>query len=221
MEPIVFGDYVHNAGGATRTKYRLMAHYGFISQGPDTEDAVVFNRMIDQAVRPAKTSELKYLPRGRVFSVNTDGKLIPGVWDTDPVPMAAMLIGSDSDEGDVLGGPIIGTPEFDMDAQIPIKDRANAPFWSLGTGYIYETSEFRPEDVVQLVPTTPLTVLASMDDFDIAGVVVPGTVYVDHIIGTVYEGATPCAVNSSISTIKILGGVVPRITKGTLDLLRD
>ena len=70
---------------------------------------------------------------------------------------------------------------------MPFKIEANAGFWSLAAGYIYETSEFDQSKVTELVPTTPVTALHDMTDFDVAGMIVPGTVYVDHIIGTAVE----------------------------------
>jgi hypothetical protein len=210
-----------NAGGFDNTPFRSMLdHYAHLYQGPDTQDAVVLNRSIDPDVRPALTSVQKVMPRGRFFSLNANGYMIPGVPDDHPVPAACMLIGSDADEGDVTGGPYVGNPATDRRAQVPFKNEAMAPFWSMGAGYVYETTEFDRSRVVELVPTAPVTARYSMTDFDTGGVIVPGEVYVDHIIGTIVDGPAPCGINSMTETVKILGCMIPRIPAGTLANLR-
>lgn len=211
---------VMDAGGfESQPAETMLDHYGWMRQGPDTEDAVMLNRSIDRAVRPDKCN-LRKLPKGRIFSLTETDTMVPGVLDDHEIPVACMLIGSNSDDGDVVGGPRVGDPEHFMDAQVPIKDEANAPFWSMGAGYIYETSEFDSAKLVQLVPTAPVSSIHDMTDFDIAGLIIPGEVYVDHIIGTVVERPSPCGINSSVETIKILGGVVPRIRKDVIAKLR-
>ena len=212
-------DVMEAGGFETRPQEQMLGHYSHLYQGPDVEDAVVFNKSIDNQCRPDVCAQ-RYLPKGRIFSLTPTGKMVPGVLDEHQIPIAGILVGSDAHDGDVIGGPRVGNPATSRDAQVPIKDAANAPFWSLGAGYLYETSEFDSADTVALAPTTPLTAVHHMTNFDIAGIVKPGDVYVDHIIGTVYEGPSPCGVNTSINTIIILGGVVPRIKNGTLATLR-
>ena len=212
---------VMQAGGyETRPAETMLDHYAWMNQGPDVEDAVVFNRAIDPEVRP-DTCYQRYLPKGRIFSLTANNTMVPGVLDEHEIPIACMLIGSNANDGDVVGGPRIGDPEHFMDAQVPLKDEANAPFWSMGAGYIYETSEFVQADLVRLVPTTPVTAVPHMTNFDLAGMITVGSVYVDHIVGTVVEKPEPCGINGSILTVKILGKVVPRIKKSSLDKLRS
>ena len=211
---------VVNAGGIDLIRQPTMLEtYGWMRQGPDVDDAVVLSCPIDQDVRPGACS-LRHLPRGRTFSLTKKKTFVPGVLDDDQIPIACMLIGSDSNSGDVTGGPRIGNPMTDRDAQVPVKDAANAPFWSLGAGYIYETTEFDASESAALFPTTPLTAIHSMDNFDEAGKLKIGQVYVDHIVGVVYESPMPCGVNSSTSSLKLIGKVVPRIPADTVDLLR-
>jgi hypothetical protein len=211
---------VMRAGGyETRPQETQLDHYAWMRQGPDVNDAVVLNRPIDPAVIPGNCSQ-RYLPRGRIFSLTANGTMVPGVLDEHPIPIACMLIGSHANDGDVVGGPRVGDPETHREAQVPFKLEANAGFWSLGAGYIYETSEFDPSHVTALVPTTPVTAVHDMTDFDKAGLIVPGTVYVDHIIGTVTERPEPCGINSVILTVKILGSVIPRMTADTPANLR-
>ena len=214
-------DYnVVNAGGVSRAPQKMMLEtYAWMRQGPELDDAVVFNKPIDPEVTPVDCVK-QSLTKGRIFSLSKAGTMIPGVWDTDPIPVAAILIGSDANDGDVLGGVRIGLPETDEQAYVPIKDEANAPFWSMNAGYIYETTEYDSADTVNLVPTTPLTATPDMNDFDVAGVLKPGTVYVDHIVGTVYQEPTMCGSAKHRTTLWVLGGVVPRIPADTIALLR-
>lgn len=212
---------VMDAGGyESKPAETMLDHYGWMLQGPDVEDAVVLNRSIDPEVRP-DTCSLRYLPKGRIFSLMPDDRMVPGILDEHEIPVACMLIGSNANDGDVVGGPRIGDPMNFMDAQVPIKDEANAGFWSLGAGYVYETSEFEAASLVKLVPTTPVTAVHHMTNFDVAGMIKPGEVYVDHIIGTVVRRPAPCGINTSIQTVLILGKVVPRIKKDAIAKLRN
>ena len=212
---------VMEAGGfETKPQETMMDHYAWPFQAPDTEDAIVLNRSIDSAVRPANCYN-RFLPKGRIFSLMSTDRMVPGVLDDHQIPTACMLIGSNANDGDVTGGPRVGDPLNFMDAQVPIKDEANAGFWCLGTGYIYETSEYDSAATAQLVPGQPVTAIHHMTNFDIAGLVTPGEVYVDHIIGTVIRRPTPCGSNRSIQTLLIHGKVVPRIRKGTIAKLRN
>ena len=211
---------VMRAGGyETKPQETMLDHYAWMRQGPDVNDAVVLNRAIDPEVIPGICSQ-RYLPKGRVFSLNATGFMVPGVLDEHQIPIACMLIGSHANDGDVVGGPRVGDPETHREAQVPFKIEANAGFWSLAAGYIYETSEFDQSRVTELVPTTPVTAVHNMTDFDVAGMIIPGTVYVDHIIGTVVERPEPCGINSPTLTVKILGCVIPRIAADTLANLR-
>ena len=217
--PITNYNVMEAGGYESKPAETMLDHYGWMDQGPDVEDAVVLNKSIDPEVRP-DTCHLRFLPKGRIFSLMPSDRMVPGVLDDHPIPIACMLIGSNANDGDVVGGPRIGDPLNFMDAQVPIKDEANAGFWSMAAGYIYETSEFDSASLVQFVPTAPVTAIHHMTNFDIAGMIKPGEVYVDHIIGTVVRRPSPCGINTSIQTLLILGGVVPRIKKGTLDKLR-
>ena len=220
--PLPITNYnVMEAGGfETKPAETMLDHYSMMRQGPDTEDAVVFNRSIDPAVRPDKCS-LRFLPRGRIFSLNENDQMVPGVLDEHEVPVACILIGSNANDGDVVGGPRIGDPVNFMEAQVPIKDEANAGFWSLAAGYIYETSEFVQEELVKFKPTAPVTAIHDMTDFDVAGLLTPGEVYVDHIIGTVIARPAPCGINSPVQTLQILGCMIPRLRKDTIAQLRS
>jgi hypothetical protein len=201
----------------------MLQHYGLRAQGPDEDDAVIINRRIDSSVRPGQCPK-RTLSRGYIFSLKNSGHLgtmVPGVWDDDVYPVACILVGSDADDGDVLGGPPSEGPADYKDAQVAMKIEANLPFWPLSSGYIFESSAFRPQDAPMLAPTTVLTAIASLTDFDIAGLLVPGTLYVDHIIGVVIERPAPCGINSSINTFKFIGETIPRIRQGTLAQLRS
>jgi hypothetical protein len=218
------GNPVTSAGGFDPGPMETMLQdYGLRSQGPIEDDAIILNRTIDGSVRPAGCRK-RTLPVGRIFSLTRHGNLgtmIPGVWDTDDYPVACMQTGSDADAMDVLGGPPSGSPADYQDAQVAMKLQANIPFWVLSTSVIFETSAFRPEDVPALAPTTTLTAIPSLTDFDVAGVLTPGTLYVDHIIGSVVERPAPCGINASIQTLRMIGLTIPRIRRGTLNLLRD
>ncbi len=71
-----------------------------------------------------------------------------------------------------------------------------------------------------LVPGQPVTSIPHMTNFDVAGLIKPGEVYVDHVIGIVLRRPAPCGVNTSINTVLILGKVVPRLRKDTIAKLR-
>jgi hypothetical protein len=213
---------IMNSGGFPRKPPETMlSNYGWMTQGPDTEDAVLINRQIDGAVTPEPESANKRLSRGRIFSLTPLGTMVPGVPDDDERPIVTMLIGSDADDGDVIGGPQSLDPAVYADAAVAMKIEANLPFWLLSAGYIFETSAFDPEDAPALRPTTPLTSPHSLNNFDVGGLIKPGVVYVDHIIGTVIESPAPCGINSVIQSLKFQGDTIPRIKKGTISLLRD
>jgi hypothetical protein len=216
---------VTSAGGFDAGPMETMLDdYGLRSQGPaDENDCVIINRRIDDRVRPVGCRR-RNIPAGRIFSLTRLGDLgtmIPGVWDTDEYPVACMMIGSNSDDFDVLGGPPTGDPAAYMEAQVAMKVEANIPFWPLSSGYIFETSAFRAEDIPALAPTVTLTSVPSLTDFDIAGLLITGGVYIDHVIGVIVERPAPCGINSAIQTCRFIGETIPRIRKGTLALLRD
>jgi len=217
--PITNYNVMEAGGYETKPAETMMDHYSWPSQGPDVEDAVVLNRSIDPDVRP-DTCLQRFLPKGRIFSLTSNDRMVPGVLDEQEIPIACILIGSNANDGDVVGGPRVGDPQNFMDAQVPIKDEANAGFWSLGAGYIYETSEFEMSSLVKMVPGQSVTAIHHMTNFDIAGLIKPGEVYVDHIIGTVVKRPAPCGANTSIQTVLILGKVVPRLRKDTIAKLR-
>jgi hypothetical protein len=221
----MYGDNaVTSAGGFDPGPMETMLQdYGLRSQGPNEDDAIILNRTIDGSVRPVNCRKRSF-PVGRICSLTNRGDvgtMIPGVWDTDEYPVACMMVGSDADSMDVLGGPPSGSPADYQDAQVAMKLQANIPFWVLSAGCIFETSAFRPEDVPALAPTTILTAIPSLTNFDIAGLLIPGTLYVDHIIGTVVERPAACGINASIQTLRFVGLTIPRIRRGTLNLLRD
>ena len=217
--PITNYNVMEAGGYESRPAETMLDHYAWMNQGPDVDDAVILNRSIDPSVRPEKCNQ-RFMPKGRIFSLMPNDRMVPGVLDEHDLPIACMLIGSHANDGDVVGGPRIGDPLNFMDAQVPIKDEANAGFWSLAAGYIYETSEFEAADLVKLVPTATVTAIHEITDFDVAGLIKIGELYVDHIIGTVIERPAPCGINTSIQTVKILGTVIPRIKAGTLAKLR-
>jgi hypothetical protein len=198
----------------------MLDHYAQRWRGPDESDAVIFTAEIGPDVTPT-VGQQTYLPRGRCFSLSPDGYMRPGVNDSQELPIAVILIGSDSDSGDATGGPYALDPSVHTRAQVPFKDRANLPFWSLDAGYQFETDGYDhtlPETVY--AAGTPLTATADLNDFSIAGVFTPGQVYVDHIVGVVVEGPGICGVNTAITTIKLQGRVIPRIPSGKIALLR-
>jgi hypothetical protein len=212
---------VMEAGGfESKPTETMMDHYAWPLQAPDVEDAIVLNRSVDPAVRPRDCYQ-RFLPKGRIFSLTANDRMVPGVMDEHEIPIACILIGSNAHDGDVTGGPRIGDPQNFMDAQVPIKDEANAGFWHLSAGYIYETSEFDSSTVAQLVPGQPVTAIHHMTNFDIAGLLTPGEVYVDHIVGTVVRRPTTCGSNKSIQTVCIVGKVVPRLRKNKIAKLRE
>jgi hypothetical protein len=146
--------------------------------------------------------------------------MIPGVWDDHEYPIACMMVGSDADDGDVLGGPPVGDPADFKDAQVPMKIHANIPFWPLSSGYIFQTSAIRAEDYPNLYPGQTLTAIPSRTDFDTAGLLIPAKLYIDHVIGVVISRPAPCGINTSISTIEFIGETIPRIRASVIALLR-
>jgi hypothetical protein len=199
----------------------ILDHYAFRRLGPrDVNDAVIFSAPIDASVVPG-ASTLRYLPKGRVFSMTAAGTFVPGVSDSQAFPVAALLVGSDSNSGDVIGVQG-GDPALHADAYVPFKDEANAPFQSLLAGYIYETTEYDPTEILQLVPGTPVTADGTdITDFDNAGLVKVGQLYVDHIIGVVVSAAAVVGINHSVRSICIQGTTIPRILSTTIASLRS
>jgi hypothetical protein len=213
--------FVASGGYDNKPAPTVLDHYAWRWLGPeDNKDAVIFNLPIDTSVRPSRC-DLRFLPKGRIFSLTAQGTMIPGVKDSDKKPVVTILIGSDSNSGDVIGVPG-GDPAIHANAYAAIKDVAAAPFQSLAPGYVFETSEFDPADSIQLVPGTPLTsTTTDITDFDTAGLVKPGTPYVDHIIGVVIARPEMCGINHYIKTIQFQGCDLPRIPAGTISALRS
>jgi hypothetical protein len=213
---------IMNSGGFERKPPETMLmNYGWMSQGPDNEDAVIINRPFDSSVSPAITSQNKRVVRGSICSLTPLGTMVPGVPDEDERPVVAILIGSDADDFDVMGGPQTLDPAEYENAAVAMKMDAHLPFWLLSAGYIFETSAYLPEDEPALRPTTPLTSLYSLTDLDNGGRLRPGHVYVDHIIGVVIEPPAPCGINTSIQSLRFQGDTIPRIKKGVIAQLRD
>jgi hypothetical protein len=214
---------VLNAGGFRREAPETeLSHYALRWLGPDERDAVVFNGQIDRSVVPVAGCRSN-LPQGRVFTMTTVGTFKPGVPDTEGVPVAAILVGSDSDDGDVTGGQYVGSPETNRHAIVPFKNEANAPFWSLAPGYIFYTSEFmNGVDADRLEPTRPVTAEFNEDtngahNFDTAGLIKPAKVYVDHVIGVVIKGPHPMTgYNPDLYGLLFQGMIIPRLDLETL-----
>jgi hypothetical protein len=212
---------VMNAGGFAHTPEEdALSHYSHRWLGPsDIRDAVVFNGTIDGQCLPAE-GHRRNLPKGRVFSMTRSGTWKPGIWEEDQIPVAAILCGSDSDDGDVLGGPAMADPRFSSRAQIPFKLGAKAPFWSLAPGYEFYVSEFDPAETAALYVTCPLTAIPSMMGFNTAGMLKPATVYTQHVIGVVTEAPAPMTgYNPDIMGLKFQGMVIPKLPAAVLALL--
>jgi hypothetical protein len=202
---------VIDAGGfPVGTGPTMQDHYAWVRQGAAPRDVVAINGPINRNVRP-QNCNMQVMPLGRCFSMSNDGSFVPGVVDDHEIPVACILIGSHANSGDVTGVYRGGDPQYDKNAFVPIKDEANAPFYCLGAGYIYETSEYDQAAVTQLVPLAPLTAHYSLTDFDIAGKFTPGHVYRDHIVGILLTPPAPLGINQAIDSITFQGKVVPKL----------
>ena len=213
-------NFVRSGGFDPEPAPTVLDHYAWRFLGPeDNNDAVVFNWVIDPSIRP-EGSKLRFLPKGRIFSLIEQGTVVPGLRDDDPKPVAAILIGSDSNSGDVVN-VLGGDPAVHVNAYVAIKDVANAPFQSLAAGYVFETTEFDAAEAVRLVPGAPLTsTTTNRSNFDTAGLVKIGEVYVDHIIGVVLERPKMCGINNVVQTVQFQSCDLPRIPAGTVAKLR-
>jgi hypothetical protein len=210
---------VINAGGFQSGPGPTMQdHYGWVRQGASPRDVVAINGAVNHAVRPVNC-EQRFMPLGRCFSMLYDGTFVPGVQDTDQIPIACMLIGSHANSGDVVGVYRGGNPLVDASAFVPIKDEANAPFYCLDAGYIFETTEYDAAAANALIPGTPLTAINSMTDFDVAGKFTTGTVYQEHIVGVLISGPAPLGVYRAKNSIMFQGKVVPKLPETWLTLL--
>jgi hypothetical protein len=212
MVDILTNYNIMEAGGFSNTPPEdALSHYSHPWLGPDVADAVVYNGTIDSACRPAQGHRLN-LPKGRIFSMTQNGTWKPGVWAADAIPVAAVLVGSDSDDGDVLGGPIYGDPRTTRRAQVPFKLEARAPFWSLAPGYVFYVSEFDPAKTAELQVTCPLTAIPHMTEFDTAGMLTSASVYRDHVVGVVVEAPAPMSgYNPDIMGLKFQGMNLPKL----------
>jgi hypothetical protein len=218
---------VMQIGGAAReVTPTMLDHYAFRYLGPiDIEDAVIFSKIIDPSVLPTAASVNKILKKGTVFSLTPQGTMVPGIPDSVTYPVAAILIGSDANDGDVTGGVYTGSPLTHEGAYPSFKLEANAPFWSLNCGVVFQTDAYIQEGA-ELLPGTPLTVADSAEEvtggpsgtytaynFDEAGKLRAGEVYKDHIVGVVIEGPDRAiGYNKSLYTIKFQGNTLPRLT---------
>lgn len=194
----------------------ILDHYGWRTYGPqDDKDAVIWARIIDPSVIPH--SAKRFLPRGRVFSMLANGNMIPGIRSTDICPVMGMLIGSNSNSGDVVGYQY-GDPATVETGNSLFKDKYNASFNSMQAGYVFETTEFDPEETTLLVPGTLLTTTVDeIHNFDIAGRLKVARPYVDTIIGVVTQGPAPTNIDHSKIGIWVQGITFPRFDR---DLLR-
>jgi len=125
-----------------------LCHSAWRRFGPqDDLDAVQFSLPIDQSVVPT-AGTMQYLPKGRIFSMTPQGTLIPGLVDNDECPVATILIGSNSDSGDVIGVHY-GDPANHPEGASAFKDWYNAPVQSLAAGYVFSSTEFDPDQITQ------------------------------------------------------------------------
>ena len=151
------------------------------------------------------------------------GTMVPGLEGDPTLSVLAMLIGSNSDSGDVTG-VYYGDPATVKGGSSAFKDWYNASFQSLHAGYVFETSEYDPEFVNQMVPGTLLTTTRNgFNNFDTAGLIRPGIMYVDQIIGIVVRGIRHSTSNADINCIAFQGLPIPRMSKDAVDVasLRD
>jgi len=192
----------------------MLDHYSWRRLGPqDDKDAVIFSAAIDASVRPT-AGKLSFLPKGRIFSMTDEGTMIPGLRDADDRLVLSILVGSDSDSGDVIGVNY-GDPAMYSSGASAFRDTFRANFQSLAAGYVYETTEYDPACATEFVPGTWLTAdWDNINDFDTAGIIRPGKLYEDHIIGIVVQGVTPIGINQDVSGIVFQGMVIPRIKDG-------
>jgi hypothetical protein len=227
-------DVMQVGGTAREVTPTMLDHYAFRYLGPiDIEDAVIFSKRIAPTVIPTAESRSKTLKKGTIFSLSPQGDMVPGISAEAEYPVAAILVGSDADDGDVTGGVYTGSPLTHEGAYPPFKYEANAPFWSLNCGVVFQTDAFIG-DAALLLPGTPLTVKDSSEtvtptdgspnytayDFDEAGKLQKGAVYQDHIVGVIIEGPAPTlGYKKSLFTIKFQGNTLPKLTKAALDAI--
>ena len=211
-------------GGVDTSPHRTMlSTYGWRRLGPqENKDAVIFSAPIDPSV-VRTAGNRPNLPRGRVFSMTAAGTMIPGISSTDVLSIVGMLVGSDSDSGDVTG-VAYGDPADTKGGSSAYKDHYNANFQSLAAGYVYETTEFAPEELPLLIPGQLLT--AEMDNihnFDTAGRVRIARPCVDQVIGIVVARPAAIGVNQDLTGIVFQGLAIPRLRKADVnaDNLRD
>jgi hypothetical protein len=196
----------------------MIDHYGWRMFGPqDDKDAVIYSRSIDRSVIPT-VGRMRKLPKGRIFSQTPNGTMIPGITSADICPTVSILVGSNSDSGDVLGVQY-GDPATTKTGNSVFMDAYNASFQSLAAGYVYETSEFDPEEDLSLfVPGALLTTtLDNVNNFDTAGLLKIGRPFIDVIIGIVVRGFAPVTSNAAKSAIAFQGLSFPRLTKAAVD----
>ena len=205
-------------GGVSQTPHRMMlGSYGWRMLGPEqNKDAVIFSAAIDSSVVPL-TGRKNFLPRGRVFSMTEAGTMIPGIPSDAILSTVAMLIGSDSDSGDVTG-VYYGDPAMSKGGASAYKDHFNANFQSLAAGYVYETSEYDPDELNQLVPGALLTAeMDNINDFDTAGRIRIAQPYIDQVIGIVVRSLGPATSDNNLTTIAFQGLAIPRLNKDAVD----
>ena len=201
-------------GGMDTTPPRTrLDNYAWRRFGPqDDKDAVMFSMPFDPTVR-SSGSTLTFIPKGRICSMTPNGTAIPGILDADVCPVTMILIGSNSDSGDVTG-MYYGDPATHPEGASMFKDHFNAPFQSLIAGYVYETTEFDPLQINEFKPGTLLTTTVdNITDFDTAGIIRVGVPFVDHIIGIVTELIDPVGINQHKMSIRFQGLALPRLTK--------
>jgi hypothetical protein len=188
-----------------------LERYSWIVKGEfvGSQTAVVLNGVIDNSVRPSSTSSKKTLTRGRIFYLSPpNGTWKPGADEAIPSPVVGMLVGSDADSFDVNPASYTATPLDSYYGVAVMKQSPTLPFYLLDAGVILETSEFDPAESYS-PGLTVLGVNTSDDNFDVAGLVRPGTLHTEHTIGTVTQGLSQAATRKGLSTIQFLGKVIP------------
>lgn len=198
----------------------MLDSYALVIQGPeDINDRVQYPIPVDPSV-PFK------LPKGRVFSLSQNtGTLdfaaaaVPGIPEDDELPVVLMLIGSETDDTDVVGSTYNRYPADWNGTYIDFRDEYNAPFTSMHSGYIVETSEYHPDDALLLTLKTPVTSPYDVTDPTLAGTIRPGHVYVDHVFGVIIQPPKPAGINRNINTVLIQTHVIPRLTKAAVETI--
>jgi hypothetical protein len=158
---------------------RMTAETLHIAKGYNSSSALQFVAQYDaSAVAAAPGGRI---PAGAVLRLTTAGKYALGVGNDKVMPLIAWHASDALDVAEVDGGD----PSTEAGVYVGVTPTGNATAYPVSGSYEFVSTAFDPDEEDNFVPNVPLTAPKTGDT---AGLLTPGTLHTNMIVGIVSQG---------------------------------